>query len=231
MKRRRRRRTELIEFDVGIELKNLAGAEALAKEVTDPTSRNYRRYLTPRQWENRFSPSVRADREVEASLRGAGIKITKVDSRPDDDRGRRDRRTDRGLFQDDARRLRSRRRNGAPRVIPAERPDGGGAADLGRARRQRDPRQAGRPHRRRRGRPRTVGMARPRALARPRLAAGTRRRRNPAAGRLPRRRLPAPPITGSSSRAPCRPSATASRTRCRTRCAATSQRSCRAPTT
>jgi subtilase family serine protease len=70
---------ELIEFDVGIELKDLAGAEALAKEVTDPTSRHYRRYLTPQRWENRFSPSVRADREVEASLRSAGIKITKVD--------------------------------------------------------------------------------------------------------------------------------------------------------
>jgi subtilase family serine protease len=69
---------ELIEFDVGVEPKNLAGAEALAKEVTDPTSRKYRRYLTPQQWESRFSPSIRADREVEASLRGAGIKIVKV---------------------------------------------------------------------------------------------------------------------------------------------------------
>ena len=38
---------ELIEFDVGLNLKDLPGAEALAKEVTDPTSRNYRRYLTP----------------------------------------------------------------------------------------------------------------------------------------------------------------------------------------
>jgi subtilase family serine protease len=70
---------ELIEFDVGIELKDLAGAEAFAKEATDPTSRKYRRYLTPQQWESRFSPSVRDDREVEASLRRAGIKITKVD--------------------------------------------------------------------------------------------------------------------------------------------------------
>jgi subtilase family serine protease len=69
---------ELIEFDVGVELKDLAGAEAFAKEVTDPTSRKYRRYLTPRRWENRFSPSVRADREVVASLRSAGFKIVKV---------------------------------------------------------------------------------------------------------------------------------------------------------
>ena len=69
---------ELIEFDVGIELKDLSGAEAFAKEATDPTSRRYRRYLTPQQWESRFSPTVKADREVEASLRSAGIKITKV---------------------------------------------------------------------------------------------------------------------------------------------------------
>jgi subtilase family serine protease len=69
---------ELIEFDVGVVLKNLPGAEAFAKEVTDPTSRNYRRYLTPQQWESRFSPSVKTDREIEASLRSAGIKITKV---------------------------------------------------------------------------------------------------------------------------------------------------------
>ena len=69
---------ELIEFDVGIELKDLAGAKAFAKEATDPTSHNYRRYLTPQRWESHFSPSVRTDREVEASLRSAGIKITKV---------------------------------------------------------------------------------------------------------------------------------------------------------
>jgi subtilase family serine protease len=69
---------ELIEFDVGIELKDLAGAEALAKEVTDPTSRSYRRFLSPQQWESRFSPSAKADKEVEASLRAAGIKIAKV---------------------------------------------------------------------------------------------------------------------------------------------------------
>jgi subtilase family serine protease len=69
---------ELIEFDVGIELKDRPGAEALAKETTDPTSRNYRRYLSPQQWESRFSPSIRADREVVESLRSAGIKIVKV---------------------------------------------------------------------------------------------------------------------------------------------------------
>src|SRR6185312_4541364 len=69
---------ELIEFDVGIKLKDQAGAEALAKEVSDPTSRNYRRFLSPRRWESRFSPSLRADLEVVRSLRAAGIKVVKV---------------------------------------------------------------------------------------------------------------------------------------------------------
>jgi subtilase family serine protease len=69
---------ELIEFDVGVELKDLPGAEAFAEEVTDPTSRRYRRYLTPQQWESRFSPSLRADLEVVKSLRSAGIKVVKV---------------------------------------------------------------------------------------------------------------------------------------------------------
>jgi subtilase family serine protease len=69
---------ELIEFNVGVELKDLPGAEAFAKEVTDPTSRRYRHYLSPRQWESRFSPTFKAVREVVASLRAAGIKIAKV---------------------------------------------------------------------------------------------------------------------------------------------------------
>ncbi|MBN9623136.1 MAG: S8/S53 family peptidase, partial [Actinobacteria bacterium] len=69
---------ELIEFDVGVELKDLAGAEAFAKEVTDPTSGNYRGFLSPREWEKRFSPTVKADREIEKSLRRAGFKIRKV---------------------------------------------------------------------------------------------------------------------------------------------------------
>ena len=69
---------ELIEFDVGVELKDLAGAEAFADEVTDPASRNYRRYLSPQQWESRFSPSVKANREVVRSLRSAGFRIVEV---------------------------------------------------------------------------------------------------------------------------------------------------------
>jgi subtilase family serine protease len=69
---------ELIEFDVGVNLSDQPGAEALAKEVTDPTSPSYRHFLTPKQWERLFSPTAKADREVVKSLRKAGIKVAKV---------------------------------------------------------------------------------------------------------------------------------------------------------
>jgi subtilase family serine protease len=69
---------ELIEFDIGIELKDRAGAEALAREVSDPTSRHYRRFLSPRRWESRYSPSLRSVLRVVRSLHAAGIKVTKV---------------------------------------------------------------------------------------------------------------------------------------------------------
>jgi subtilase family serine protease len=69
---------ELIEFDVGVQLKDLPGAEAFAREATDPTSPGYRRFLSPRQWEKRFSPTARTTDEVVRSLRRAGIKIVAV---------------------------------------------------------------------------------------------------------------------------------------------------------
>jgi subtilase family serine protease len=69
---------EMIEFDVGVKLKDLPGAEALAREVSDPTSPNYRKFLSPSQWESRFSPSVKADQEIVRSLRKAGFKVVKV---------------------------------------------------------------------------------------------------------------------------------------------------------
>ncbi|MBS1843464.1 MAG: S8/S53 family peptidase [Actinobacteria bacterium] len=69
---------EMIEFDVGVVPRDLPGAEALAQEVTDPTSPDYRRFLSPRQWVSRFSPTVKADIEVVRSLRRAGFKVVKV---------------------------------------------------------------------------------------------------------------------------------------------------------
>jgi subtilase family serine protease len=69
---------ELIEFDVGIELKDLAGAEAFAREATDPTSPGYLGYLSPKQWEKRFSPTAKAAKEVEKSLRKAGFRIVEL---------------------------------------------------------------------------------------------------------------------------------------------------------
>jgi subtilase family serine protease len=70
--------SETIEFDVGVKLKDQPGAEAFAKEVTDPTSPAYRAFLTPKEWEKRYSPTAKSAKQVERSLRRAGFKIDMV---------------------------------------------------------------------------------------------------------------------------------------------------------
>lgn len=64
-----------VEFDVGLTPTDLAGAEALARAVSDPTSPSYRRFLTPAEWERRFSPSARSVKSVEDWLREQGIAV------------------------------------------------------------------------------------------------------------------------------------------------------------
>ncbi len=46
-----------VEFDVALQLRDPAGAAALERAVSDPTSASYRRFLTAAQWEARFSPA------------------------------------------------------------------------------------------------------------------------------------------------------------------------------
>jgi len=67
-----------IEFDVGMKLGNAAGAVALARAVSDPTSPGYRRFLTPAQWESRFSPSESSVRAVTSWLASQGITVAGV---------------------------------------------------------------------------------------------------------------------------------------------------------
>ncbi|MBZ5661332.1 MAG: hypothetical protein LAO08_13075 [Acidobacteriia bacterium] len=43
--------TTPIELEVGLQLSDQAGAEALERSVSEPTSAGYRHYLTPAQWE------------------------------------------------------------------------------------------------------------------------------------------------------------------------------------
>ncbi len=70
--------TAPVEFEVGLQLGDQAGAEALEQAVSDPTSPSYRRYLTPAQWERRFSPKPAAVKAVSAWLQSQGIAVGSV---------------------------------------------------------------------------------------------------------------------------------------------------------
>jgi subtilase family serine protease len=69
---------EAIEFNVGLQPSNSAGAAALAQAVTDPSSPSYRHFLTPGEWESRFSPSQASVRAVTSWLRSQGITVNEV---------------------------------------------------------------------------------------------------------------------------------------------------------
>jgi subtilase family serine protease len=58
-----------VEFDVGLLPSDLAGAEALAAAVSEPSSSSYGKYLTAAEWETRFSPSQSEVKAVSSWLR------------------------------------------------------------------------------------------------------------------------------------------------------------------
>ena len=65
-----------IEFEVA--LKPAAGARAFATAVSTPGNASYRQFLTPSQWEHRFSPTARQVTEVSAFLAKSGFRIGQV---------------------------------------------------------------------------------------------------------------------------------------------------------
>jgi subtilase family serine protease len=67
-----------VEFDVGLELSDPAGAVALQRAVSDPSSPSYRQYLSPAQWEKRFSPAQASVKAVSAWLQTAGVTVEGV---------------------------------------------------------------------------------------------------------------------------------------------------------
>jgi subtilase family serine protease len=67
-----------IEFDVSLQLSDTAGAVAFERAVSDPTAPAYRHYLTPAEWEQRFSPSPSSSAAVTSWLRSQGITIDAV---------------------------------------------------------------------------------------------------------------------------------------------------------
>jgi subtilase family serine protease len=67
-----------VDFSVGLQLADPAGALALEQAVSDPASAGYRQYLTPAQWEKRFSPAQSSVAAVTSWLRSAGITVESV---------------------------------------------------------------------------------------------------------------------------------------------------------
>jgi subtilase family serine protease len=67
-----------IDFAVQLRPSDLSGAQAFAKAVSTPGSASYRKFLTPAQWEARFSPTAGQVDEVSRFLRGQGFKVGRV---------------------------------------------------------------------------------------------------------------------------------------------------------
>jgi subtilase family serine protease len=67
-----------ISFEVDLALSDPTGAAAFAKAVSDPGSSSYEHYLTPAQWEAKYSPTSATVTRVEAFLRAAGFSLGAV---------------------------------------------------------------------------------------------------------------------------------------------------------
>ena len=67
-----------IDFEVVLSPRDGAAEQALATAVSTPGSAQYRRYLTPKQWESRFSPTRTQVAEVTRWLRSEGMRVGSV---------------------------------------------------------------------------------------------------------------------------------------------------------
>jgi len=70
--------TSQVVFNVGLALSDPAGAVELQRSVSDPASAGYRHYLTPAEWERRFSPAQSSVDAVTSWLRSQGISVQAV---------------------------------------------------------------------------------------------------------------------------------------------------------
>jgi subtilase family serine protease len=64
-----------VNFSLVLNLRDPAGAAALVKSVSDPTSSSYRHYVTARQWEAQFSPTSAAANQAVTWLKSEGFSV------------------------------------------------------------------------------------------------------------------------------------------------------------
>ena len=67
--------SDAVNFRVYLGWRDEAGAEALARAVSDPSSASYRKYLTPAQFRQRFAPSQSDVGDVQSWLRNQGFSV------------------------------------------------------------------------------------------------------------------------------------------------------------
>jgi subtilase family serine protease len=69
-----------VSFDLTLKVRHAARAASLVRKVSSPSSARYHHYLTDKQWESRFSPTVASVHAAEAWLRSQGFSVGKVPS-------------------------------------------------------------------------------------------------------------------------------------------------------
>ncbi len=67
-----------VDFELVLHPRDLPTAQALALAVSTPGNASYRQYLTPEQWEARFSPTPGEVGEVRAWLHSQGLRVRSV---------------------------------------------------------------------------------------------------------------------------------------------------------
>ena len=59
-----------VSFDLTLKVRHAARAASLVRKVSSPSSARYHHYLTDKQWESRFSPTVASVHAAEACAAG-----------------------------------------------------------------------------------------------------------------------------------------------------------------
>lgn len=67
-----------LSFKVVLNLRDEAGAEALAQSVSDPSSANYRKFVSAAQWRSRFAPTDAQVKQVTSWLKSQGLKVGQI---------------------------------------------------------------------------------------------------------------------------------------------------------
>ena len=70
--------TTVLNLAIGLPLRNLQGLHNLIQQLYDPTSPNYRHFLTPHQFTHEFGPTKQDYQELVAFARSNGFKMTRT---------------------------------------------------------------------------------------------------------------------------------------------------------